>query len=76
MGINDKVQNSAEKNIGSAKETAGKLLGDKDLERAGKTDQASAGLKQAGEKIKDAAAEVGDRIKDAASKLKDGASDK
>jgi len=76
MGINDKVRNSAEKNIGSAKEKAGKLLNDRNLEREGQADQASAGLKEAGEKIKDTAGEVGERIKDAAGKLKDSVTDK
>jgi uncharacterized protein YjbJ (UPF0337 family) len=39
---------------GKAKEGAGKLTGDEDLERQGKTDQAKSDLKQAGEKVKDA----------------------
>ncbi len=72
MGLNDKINNSAEKGLGSAKEEAGKLLGDQDMENEGRAEQVSAEAKQAGEKIKDAAAEVGGNIKNAAQKIKDG----
>ncbi len=72
MGLNDKISNSTEKGFGSAKEEAGKLLGDSQLEQEGRADQVSAEAKQAGEKMKDAAAEVGGNIKNAARKLKDG----
>jgi uncharacterized protein YjbJ (UPF0337 family) len=37
-------------------------LGNKDLETKGKTDQAKAGLKDAGEKVKDAASNVKDAV--------------
>jgi uncharacterized protein YjbJ (UPF0337 family) len=74
MGLNEKIGNSAEKGLGSAKEKAGKLLGNEELAQEGQRDQASAAAKQAGEKIKDAAAEAGENIKDAARKLKDGLS--
>lgn len=39
---------------GKAKEGAGKLTGDEELERQGKTDQAKADLKDAADKVKDA----------------------
>lgn len=39
---------------GKAKEVVGKLTGDEALERQGRTDQAKADLKQAGQKVKDA----------------------
>ncbi|POH61204.1 CsbD family protein [Arthrobacter glacialis] len=72
MGLNEKISNSAEKGLGAAKEKAGHVLGNPDLEQEGRVDQASASTKQAGEKIKDAAGEVGGDIKSAAQKLKDG----
>ncbi|MGJ3191939.1 CsbD family protein [Paenarthrobacter nitroguajacolicus] len=72
MGINDKINNAAAEHLGAAKEGAGKLTGDQSLEREGQHDQAQAKLQQAGEKVKDAAADIGDNIKDAAQKLKEG----
>ncbi|WP_104087353.1 CsbD family protein [Arthrobacter sp. GMC3] len=72
MGLNEKISNSAEKGLGQAKEEAGKLTGDRKLAHEGQRDQASAEAKQAGEKIKDAAADAGENIKNAARKLKDG----
>ncbi len=71
MGLDDKIRNSSEKGLGSAKEETGKLLGENDLEREGQRDQASAETKQAGEKLKDAAADAGENIKHAGEKLKD-----
>jgi uncharacterized protein YjbJ (UPF0337 family) len=53
MGADDKAQNMAEDLTGKAKEAAGKLTDDEQLEAEGKTDQISADVKQAGEKIKD-----------------------
>jgi uncharacterized protein YjbJ (UPF0337 family) len=54
MGLDDKIENAAEKLGGKGKEAAGKATGDERLEAEGKTDQAKSDLKQAGEKIKDA----------------------
>lgn len=54
MGLDDKIENAAEKLGGKGKEAAGKASGDEHLEAEGKTDQSKADLKQAGEKIKDA----------------------
>lgn len=54
MGIDDKAQNKAEELSGKAKEAAGKLTDDEQLEAEGKADQAKANLKQAGEEAKDA----------------------
>jgi len=54
MGLDDKLSNAAEDAGGKAKEALGKGTDDRDLEAEGKTDQASADLKQAGEKVKDA----------------------
>lgn len=54
MGIDDKVSNAAQDAKGKVKEATGKVTDDERLEAEGKADQASADLKQAGEKVKDA----------------------
>ena len=54
MGIEDKIGNAAEEAAGKAKEAVGKLTDNPDLEAQGRSDQAKADLKQAGEKVKDA----------------------
>lgn len=54
MGLGDKIKHAAEKVGGKGKEAAGKATGDEGLKAEGKTDQAKASMKQAGEKIKDA----------------------
>lgn len=54
MGIDDKIENAAQDAAGKVKEGAGKATDDERLEAEGKGDQASANVKQAGEKIKDA----------------------
>jgi uncharacterized protein YjbJ (UPF0337 family) len=54
MGIEDKVNNKSEEAGGKVKEGAGRATGDERLEAEGRNDQASANLKQAGEKVKDA----------------------
>jgi uncharacterized protein YjbJ (UPF0337 family) len=54
MGLDDKIENAAEKMGGKGKEAAGKASGDESLQAEGKTDQAKSDLKQAGEKVKDA----------------------
>ncbi|SCL17354.1 CsbD family protein [Micromonospora inyonensis] len=53
MGIDDKINNASEQAAGKVKEGAGRATGDERLESEGHKDQASANLKQAGEKIKD-----------------------
>ncbi|MBC7443762.1 MAG: CsbD family protein [Ramlibacter sp.] len=53
MSEADKIRNAAEKAGGKLKESAGQIAGDKSLETEGKTDQAKASLKQAGEHVKD-----------------------
>ncbi|TFB48139.1 CsbD family protein [Cryobacterium tagatosivorans] len=53
MSEADKIKNAAQKAVGRLKESAGKIAGDKSLEAEGKTDQAKASLKQAGEHVKD-----------------------
>lgn len=54
MGLDDKIGNAAEKLGGKGKEAAGEASGDENLKAEGKTDQAAADIKQAGEKVKDA----------------------
>jgi uncharacterized protein YjbJ (UPF0337 family) len=54
MGLDDKIDNAAEKLGGKGKEAAGNASGDESLKAEGKGDQAKADLKQAGEKVKDA----------------------
>lgn len=55
MGLDDKISNKAEELGGQAKEGAGKATGNERLEAEGRGDQGSAKVKQAGEKVKDAA---------------------
>ena len=54
MGADDKADNTAQDLQGKAKEAAGKLSDNEQMEAEGKGDQASADIKQAGEKVKDA----------------------
>ncbi|HUR06561.1 MAG TPA: CsbD family protein [Nonomuraea sp.] len=58
MGATDKISNAAEDMGGKAKEAAGRMTGDKDTEAEGQGDQAKAGLKKAGENVKDAVKNV------------------
>jgi len=53
MGTDDKIRNAAEDAKGHVKEGVGKLTDNERLEAEGKADQASADVKQAGEKVKD-----------------------
>lgn len=53
MGASDKIENFTDEKVGEAKETFGKATDNEDMEAEGKTDQAKADLKQAGEKVKD-----------------------
>ncbi|MEU8259206.1 CsbD family protein [Micromonospora sp. NPDC048999] len=54
MGMDDKINNAAEKSAGKIKESAGRATDNERLEAEGRADQTKANLKQAGEKIKDA----------------------
>ena len=55
MSTSDKAKNKVLQTKGKAKETAGKAVGNERLEAEGKADQTTADVKQAGEKVKDAA---------------------
>jgi uncharacterized protein YjbJ (UPF0337 family) len=54
MGLDDKIENTAEKLGGKGKEAAGEATGDESLRAEGQADQTKGDLKQAGEKVKDA----------------------
>ena len=54
MSATDKAKNAAQQAKGKVKEVAGRVADDERLENEGRTDQAKADLKQAGEKVKDA----------------------
>jgi len=63
MGLGDKISNKAEDLKGHAKEGTGKATGDDELRAEGKGDQASAGLKDGVEKLKDAGSDIKDAFK-------------
>jgi uncharacterized protein YjbJ (UPF0337 family) len=54
MSAEDKIKNATESATGKIKEAVGKGSDDERLEAEGKGDKASADVKQAGEKVKDA----------------------
>jgi uncharacterized protein YjbJ (UPF0337 family) len=55
MSATDKIKNKIEDAEGKAKEALGRVSGDRSTENEGRRDQAKANLKDAGEKVKDAA---------------------
>jgi len=63
MGLDDKIRNSAEEAAGKVKETTGQATDNEELEAEGKADQVKANVKQAGEKVKDAAKDAADSFK-------------
>ncbi|MBV8540217.1 MAG: CsbD family protein [Pseudonocardiales bacterium] len=64
MGILDKAKDKAEQLIGEAKEKIGQLTGNESLENAGKRDQLSGEVKEAGHDLRDKAAGTVDDLKD------------
>lgn len=64
MGNQDTASNKAQDIKGKVKEAAGKAVGNEKLEDKGKSDQAKAAVKDAGEKVKDAASKVKHAITD------------
>lgn len=54
MSFVDKAKNKLEETVGKAKEVIGEKTGNEKLEAEGQADQGKAGLKQTGEKVKDA----------------------
>jgi uncharacterized protein YjbJ (UPF0337 family) len=71
MSIADKAKNAAEKAVGQVKEAVGQHTGNADMEAEGKQDQTAAGLKDAGEELKDTGGKVADGLKDAGGNVKD-----
>jgi uncharacterized protein YjbJ (UPF0337 family) len=63
VGTRDKASNKAQDLKGKVKEKVGSAIGNKDLRIKGKTDQAKAGLKGAGENMKDAVSNVKEAVK-------------
>jgi uncharacterized protein YjbJ (UPF0337 family) len=61
MSGSDKARNKVQRIRGRAKETIGRLTGDRNLEGQGSTDRVKANLKDAGEKVKDAFRRRGNR---------------
>jgi uncharacterized protein YjbJ (UPF0337 family) len=57
------VKGFAEKTKGAIKEGAGKLSGDKDMEREGKADKAKGAVHNAAGDVKDAARHAADSVK-------------
>jgi uncharacterized protein YjbJ (UPF0337 family) len=55
MALEDKARHTAETARGKAKDVVGRAKRDKEMEAEGKVEQVLGHLKQAGEKIKDAA---------------------
>jgi uncharacterized protein YjbJ (UPF0337 family) len=68
MGVFDKVKDKAEQLVGEAKEKIGHIIGNEDLETAGKRDQLSGEVKEAGHDLRDKAAGA---VEDAKDRLKD-----
>ena len=58
VAMGDKIKHAAEEAAGKVKEGAGKVTGNQELEAQGQGDQASAKVKQAGDKAVDAAKDV------------------
>lgn len=61
MSAKDKFDIKAQELKGKAKDATGKLINNEQMQAEGKADQAAAGTKQAGEKLKDTAKDVTDR---------------
>ncbi len=63
MGLDDKVDNAADRLTGRGKETVGAATDNEDLKAEGRGQQAEADVKDAGEKAKDALGSVKDAFK-------------
>jgi len=64
MSIFDKVKDKAEQLIGEAKEKIGQMTGNESIENAGKRDQLSGEVREAGHDLRDKAAGAVDDVKD------------
>jgi uncharacterized protein YjbJ (UPF0337 family) len=64
MSATDKAKNKVDETLGKVKEVVGKATGNEELQAEGRAEQGKAGLKQAGEHVKDGVADVKDAAKD------------
>jgi uncharacterized protein YjbJ (UPF0337 family) len=58
VSTEDKANNKAQELKGKVKETTGRAVGNESLEAEGVADQTAGNVKQAGEKVKDAAKDL------------------
>jgi uncharacterized protein YjbJ (UPF0337 family) len=58
VSTEDKANNKAQEPKGKVKETTGRAVGNESLEAEGVADQTAGNVKQAGEKVKDAAKDL------------------
>ncbi len=63
MGFQDRLENKGEEVAGRAKEAAGAASDNDELRREGKADQASAGLKDKIEDVKDSVTDAIDNLR-------------
>jgi uncharacterized protein YjbJ (UPF0337 family) len=63
MAREDKIKNKAQQATGKAKQVAGEATDNEDMKDEGKSDQAKADMKQAGEHAKDTARSARDAFK-------------
>jgi uncharacterized protein YjbJ (UPF0337 family) len=61
--MGDKMEDKAQELAGRAKSAVGGATNDRDLQAEGEKDKMAGNLKQAGEKVKDAAGDVKDAFK-------------
>ena len=59
MSTGDKFKNKTQETKGKVKEKVGDATDNRDLENEGKTDQAGANVRQAGENVKDSLRDIG-----------------
>ncbi|MEV7965933.1 CsbD family protein [Sphaerisporangium sp. NPDC088356] len=64
MGADDKISNKAEELKGKVKKGVGDATGDDELRAEGEADETKGNMKQAGERVKDAAKNVKNAFKD------------
>jgi len=73
MGKEDKARNTFEEKKGEAKEWVGEHTDNSSLANEGRSEQAKANARQAGEHVKDAAHDAAEHLRDAVDDAKDAA---
>ncbi|GGG71055.1 hypothetical protein GCM10011374_39640 [Kocuria dechangensis] len=63
VGLADKINNAADTAAGAAKKKVGEATNNRDLQAEGQAQESTGHLKQAGEKLKDAAKDVTEGLK-------------